>query len=103
MCDRGVLDFVVWISTTLDYPRFLSTLIGRFLLSLALGERIVYLYADPQILLSRSDVPRDFLLRELAYYTVLSKYYAKMYIDTGKNNPSRVAALVFKRIQGEIC
>lgn len=100
VCDRGVLDFVVWVSTTLDYPGFLNTLIGRFLLSLTLRENIVYLYADLQTLLSRSDVPKDFLLRELAFYNILSRYYAETRIDTGRNGPSRVAALFVRRIKG---
>lgn len=96
VCDRGVLDFVVWVSTTLNYPGFLGTLIGRFLLSLASREETVYLYANLETLSRRSDVPRDFLLKELVYYRVLSRYYAKLAVDSSRNSPARIAVLVLK-------
>jgi len=31
VCDRGFLDFIIWIITTLEYPGFLNTIYGRFL------------------------------------------------------------------------
>ena len=96
--DRGVLDFVVWVAVTLDYPGFLNSIIGRFLLSLALREFVVYLHADVDVLIRRCDVPRPFLLRELAYYRVLSRYYADYTIDTGALSPAQVVARVLRLI-----
>jgi len=96
VCDRGFLDFIVWVVTTLDHPSFLGSTYGRFLLRLARREGPVYLYADLDVLGRRADVPREFIARELAVYGVLAKYTAKCSIDTGKWGPSRVVAEVLK-------
>jgi hypothetical protein len=47
VCDRGFLDFIVWIISTLDRLSFLRSIYGAFLLRLVSIERPVYLYADP--------------------------------------------------------
>ena len=54
VCDRGLLDFLVWLVATLDAPRILNTLIGRFLLALVSRESVVYLYADVNTLTGES-------------------------------------------------
>jgi len=92
VCDRGLLDFLVWLVATLDSPWILNTLIGRFLLALVSGESIVYLYADVDTLTGRADNPKGFIVRELAIYNVLARYFARCSIDTGRNKPARVAA-----------
>jgi hypothetical protein len=99
VCDRGLLDFVVWLVATLDSPWILNTLIGRFLIRLVSRENIVYLYADVGILAGRADVPREFVAKELAVYKVLAKYFAKCSIDTGRNGPARVVAEVIKCLE----
>jgi hypothetical protein len=86
------MDFVVWLVVTLDSPWILNTLIGRFLLALVSRESIVYLYADVDTLAKRADVPKWFIVRELAVYSVLARYFAKCSIDTGRNRPTRVVA-----------
>jgi hypothetical protein len=38
VCDRGFMDFIVWVIVTLEHPSFLSSIYGRFLLRItALG------------------------------------------------------------------
>jgi len=99
VCDRGLLDFIVWLVTTLDSPWILNTLIGRFLIRLVSRENIVYLYADVDTLAGRADVPKEFLAKELAIYNVLAKYFAKCSIDTGRNVPVRVVAEVIRCLE----
>jgi len=99
VCDRGFMDFIVWVVITLDHPSFLSSIYGRFLLRLATLEDPIYLYADLEILSRRADVSREFIVRELAVYSVLARYVAKCSIDTGRNRPVRVAAEVLKCLE----
>lgn len=94
--DRGVIDFIVWVIATLREPHLISSLFSRFLLALSTGENTVYLYADPQILTGRADTPEKFILRELAIYNTLSKYFTKLSIDTSRHSPSETAARVLK-------
>jgi len=82
ICDRGFLDFVVWVVVTLNYPGFLRGVYGRFLLRLAERERPVYLYADLDTLAKRADVSRGFVARELAVYNVLARYVSRCWVDT---------------------
>jgi len=86
----------VWVVATLDYPRFISSLYGRFLLRLASREGAVYLYADRDVLVERADVPAGFVARECAVYGVLAKYFAKCWVDTGVVGPAGAAARVLK-------
>ena len=83
LCDRGLLDFIVWIIATLGYPAFLDTIYGRFLLRLASREGPIYLYADLEVLARRADVLRSFIAKELAIYNVLAKYVTRCRINTG--------------------
>jgi len=99
VCDRGLLDFVVWLVATLDAPWILNTLIGRFLLGLVSRERVVYLYADANTLARRADVSKQFIVRELATYNVLVKYFVRCSIDTGRNEPVRVVAEVVRCLE----
>jgi hypothetical protein len=99
VCDRGFMDFIVWIVVTLDYPSFLSSIYGRLLLRLVTLEDPIYLYADKNALASRADVRREFLVRELAVYNVLARYFAKCSIDTGRNKPVGVLADVLKCLE----
>ena len=92
VCDRGLLDFLVWLVATLDAPWILNTLIGRFLLALVSRESVVYLYADVDTLAGRADNPKGFIAKELAIYNVLARYFARCSIDTGRNKPARVTA-----------
>jgi DNA polymerase III delta prime subunit len=99
VCDRGLLDFLVWLVATLDAPWVLNTLIGRFLLALVSGESIVYLYADVDTLAGRADNPKGFIVKELAIYGVLAKYLARCSIDTGRNKPVRVVVEVIRCLE----
>jgi len=86
--DRGLLDFIVWIIVTLEYPRFLSSFTGRFLARLAVKEKNVYVKADPATLHRRvADIPPSFLAKEVACYSILAKYYASYTIDTTSRTP----------------
>jgi hypothetical protein len=102
VCDRGLLDFLVWLVATLDSPWILNTLIGKFLLALVSRENIVYLYADVGTLAGRADVPREFIVRELTVYSVLARYFAKCFIDTGRNGPVRVVAEVIRCLEKQM-
>ncbi|PUA31626.1 MAG: hypothetical protein B7O98_09000 [Zestosphaera tikiterensis] len=94
--DRGVVDFIAWVVTTLGYPGFLSSLYGRFLVRLALKENIVYLHADRDVLVARADVSPGFIYREYAVYSVLMRYLARCIIDTGLNRPVGATVGVLK-------
>jgi len=96
LCDRGVLDFLVWVMATLRYGKFLNSVLGRFLFALSLKELPIVLTASFSVLSSRADVPREFLAREYMYYSVLQKYLARLVIDSSKDSPARVVARVLK-------
>jgi hypothetical protein len=70
--------------------------IGRFLLGRVSRENVVYLYADLDTLVKRADVPRGFIARELAVYSVLARYFARCSIDTGRSKPVRVVVEVIR-------
>jgi hypothetical protein len=91
VCDRGSLDFLVWLVSTLGFTPLLRSVYSGFLLRLARWEDPVYLYANLRVLVGRADVPRSFLIRELAVYNVLAGYVARCSIDTGVNGPLYVA------------
>ena len=91
-----MLDFVVWLIVTLDAPWILNTLIGRFLIRFVSRGNIVYLYADIDALARRADVPREFIVKELAIYNILAKYLAECSIDTGRSRSVRVVAEVIR-------
>ena len=91
VCDRGSLDFLAWLVSTLGSTSLLRGVYGGFLLRIARKEGPVYLYADLRVLAGRADVPRLFLARELAAYSVLAGYVARCSIDTGANGPLDVA------------
>jgi len=99
VCDRGLLDFLVWLIATLDAPWVPNSLIGRFLLGLVSRENVVYLYADLDTLVKRTDAPREFIAKELAVYSVLVKYFARCSINTGRSGPVRVAAEAIRCIE----
>ncbi|MEM0001021.1 MAG: hypothetical protein QXY82_06855 [Desulfurococcaceae archaeon] len=86
--DRGLLDFIVWIIVTLDYPGFLGSFTRRFIARLAVREKNIYVKADPVTLRKCiADIPSSFLVKEIACYNVLAKYYAKCTIDTTSRTP----------------
>ncbi|OYT55362.1 MAG: hypothetical protein B6U76_06245 [Desulfurococcales archaeon ex4484_217_2] len=87
ICDRGALDAIVWIITTLRYPSFVHSVYGRFLFRLAMKEKPVYLYTDLDALARRADVPKEFLAREFAVYSVLARYASHCSINTGVGSP----------------
>jgi hypothetical protein len=99
VCDRGLLDFLVWLIVTLDAPWVVHTLIGKFLIGLVSRENVVYLYADLDTLVKRADIPKGFIAKELAVYSVLAKYLARCSIDTGRNKPVRVVAKVIQCLE----
>lgn len=86
--DRGVLDFIVWIIVTLNHPKFLTSLLGKFLARLASTNVAVYVTADHAVLLKRApNTPSIFLFKELVCYNILAKYYASNVIDTTDKKP----------------
>jgi len=99
LCDRGFLDFIVWIIVTLDYPGFLDTICGRFLVRLASKGGPIYLYADLEVLARRADVPRSFISKELAVYSILAKYITRCRIDTSMQGPREVLKGVLKCLE----
>jgi len=99
LCDRGFLDFIVWIIVTLGYPAFLDTIYGRFLLRLASREGPIYLYADLEVLARRADVPCSFIAKELAVYSILAKYITRCRINTGIQGPREVLKGVLKCLE----
>ena len=98
--DRGLLDFLVWIIVTLDYPEFLSNIIGDFLARLATKDKNVYVKADFTTLRRRAaGVPLSFLVKEIACYNVLAKYYASLIIDTTDKTPKESLHELLKCMQ----
>jgi len=80
-------------------PGVLCAVIGGFLLGFVSRENIVYLDADVGTLAGRADVSKEFVAKELVVYNVLAKYFAKCFIDTGRNGPVRVVAEVIRCIE----
>jgi hypothetical protein len=99
VCDRGLLDFVVWLVVTLDASWVLRSVIGRLLLGLVSRENVVYLYADLDTLVKRADIPKGFIVRELAIYNILARCFAKCSIDTGGSRPIRVVVEVIQCLE----
>lgn len=95
--DRGLLDFMVWIIVTLDYPKFTSSLLGGFLARLAAREKNIYVRADPAVLRRRiAGITPSFLMKEIACYNVLAKYYASSIIDTTDKTPKEALEELLK-------
>jgi hypothetical protein len=90
VCDRGFMDFIVWVVVTLGHPSFLSSIYGRFLVRLTALEGPVYLYADVGTLAGRADVLRSFIARELIAYNMLARYTSRCSVDTGGRSPQAV-------------
>lgn len=89
--DRCLVDFIVWIITTLDYSKLFGNVLGRFLIRLAMKDKAIYVKASQTELLRRApDVPRQFLMKELMYYDILFKYYTSCVIDTTNKKPKEV-------------
>jgi hypothetical protein len=61
----------------------------------------VYLYADPNILFKRSDVPKSFVSKELLIYNSLAKNLSLCSIDTGVRNPHEVVKEVLRCLKDE--
>jgi len=99
ICDRGLLDFIVWIIATLNYPGFIRGVYGRFLLRLASREGPIYLYADLEVLARRADVPRSFIAKELVVYNILAKYITRCRINAGIQGPREVLKDVLKCLE----
>lgn len=98
--DRGVLDFIVWIIVTLRHPKFMTSLLGRFLARLATKDLPIYVTAGPAVLYKRSsNTPHHFLLRELSCYDVLAKNYADYVIDTSDKSPREVLDELLRYLQ----
>ena len=99
--DRCLLDFVVWIIVTLDYPEFLTGFLGRFLVRLVSKDVFAYVVADPAALRRRApNTPYRFLLKEKACYDVLAKHYAGHLIDTTDRTPKEALGELLKRLRG---
>jgi ABC-type cobalamin/Fe3+-siderophores transport system ATPase subunit len=99
VCDRGFMDFIVWVVVTLEYPSFLSSAYGRFLVRLTALEGPVYLYADVGTLAGRADVPRSFIARELVAYNMLARYTSRCSIDTGRRSPQAVVKEILSCVE----
>jgi hypothetical protein len=99
VCDRGFMDFIVWVIATLEHPSFLSSTYGRFLLRLTALEEPVYLYADVGTLAGRTDVPRGFIARELIAYNILARYTSRCSIDTGRRSPQAVVKEILSCVE----
>jgi hypothetical protein len=99
VCDRGFMDFIVWVVVTLGHPSFLSSIYGRFLLRLTALEGPVYLYADVGTLAGRADVTRSFIARELVAYNILAKYTSRCSVDTGRRSPQAVVKEILSCVE----
>jgi hypothetical protein len=99
VCDRGFMDFIVWVVVTLEHPSFLSSTYGRFLLRLTALEGSVYLHADVDTLAGRADVQRSFIARELVAYNILARYTSRCSIDTGKRSPQAVVKEILSCVE----
>jgi hypothetical protein len=99
VCDRGFMDFIVWVVVTLEHPSFLSSIYGRFLIRLTALEGPVYLHADVDTLAGRADVPRSFIARELIAYNILARYTSRCSIDTSRRSPQAVVKEILSCVE----
>ncbi len=83
--ERGVADFIAWIILTTRNPRFLNTLAGRFLVSLALRDNCIYVYSEPAILYARrsDEISLHDAIKQVITYNKLAELLGSRSINTG--------------------
>jgi len=79
--DRGLVDFLVWVSLTTGLG-FLESIYGRVTLALASRCINVYVTASLDTLLSRRVDDRGWIIGQLAIYNTLAKALKSPTIDT---------------------
>ncbi|OYT61754.1 MAG: hypothetical protein B6U69_02995 [Thermofilum sp. ex4484_15] len=87
--ERGLVDFLAWLTFTLRDPKLISGLVGRTLVSLAKRTgKHVYVRAKLEVLRSRRrGGAEEFTLGiQLAVYDAIAKAYGFPAIDTSWRN-----------------
>ena len=89
VAERGLIDFLVWITLTTHQPRVLTSIIGRF--TMALTRKIttnIYIRADLKTLQKRRQTSPETpsLSIQLKIYDAIAKAYRIPIVDTSNNS-----------------
>ncbi|MCY0867632.1 MAG: hypothetical protein OWQ48_00140 [Desulfurococcus sp.] len=105
IAERGILDFLVWLTATLRWPSAIRSLPGRITLALAVSScsKLIYVRADRNILLERRRGWRDEALIpfELVVYDTLASILKTPVVDTSRASIS-VSLREVLRVVGEV-
>ena len=84
VAERGLIDFLVWITMTTRQPRVLTSIIGRFTMALARKTTNIYVRADLKILQKRRRTSPETpsLSIQLKVYDAIAKAYEIPTVDT---------------------
>lgn len=101
LCDRGIVDFIVWVAATTGLPGFPFTVLGRFLLGVARREKMVYVYASPGTLRQRTDLPWSFVSKTLPLYAwIVAEVKPLCVLNTTGRELKTVLAVLIKCLRG---
>jgi len=99
--DRGLIDFLVWITMTTLQPRALTSIIGRFTMALARKTSTnIYIRADLKTLQKRrrSSPEASSLSMQLKIYDAIAKAYEIPIVDTSKTSIAESIKQILKQI-----
>ncbi|MEM2780187.1 MAG: AAA family ATPase [Candidatus Bathyarchaeia archaeon] len=86
--ERGLLDFIIWVSMTTDSPNFVGSFLGRATLAIALKYSFnIYIKADLIVLASRKRDSSKTLRLQLSLYDPLAKSLGIFTVDTTNKTP----------------
>lgn len=106
IAERSLLDFLVWLLTTLRYPNVMKSLCCKFILSLtfSLCDRAIYVRAEEEVLVSRrKGFSEERLISiQLSVYDSLARSLNTPCIDTSEKTVSESAKEALRLI-GDVC
>ena len=84
VAERGLIDFLIWITMTTRQPRVLTSIIGRFTMALARKTTNIYVRADLKTLQKRRQTSPETpsLSIQLKIYDAIAKAYKIPTVDT---------------------
>ena len=101
VAERGLIDFLVWITITTCQPRVLTSIIGRFTMALARKTSTnIYIRADLKTLQKRrqSSHEASSLSIQLKIYDAIAKTYGIPIVDTSNNSIAESTKQILEQI-----
>ena len=98
--ERGLLDFIAWLTITLRDASVLDTLVSKFLASLSSRLCInIYVYARIEVLRQRRGNDQT-LGAQLAVYNYIARKNGVLRVDTSSTTPAEALRHVLRVAQG---